>query len=95
MTDNRFILWALLCTSPTFRKWWIISILLYAIFGGPLAIWIGGVVDQYGSHGAAILIALAVLCGYLWVVVGIVMWLAAIVIAWMYRKDYAAQTEQL
>ena len=95
MTNNRFILWVLLCTSPTFRKWWSISIVLYAILGGPLVFWIGSVVDQNGSHGAAIMIALAVLCGYLWVVVGIAMWLAAVVIAWMYKTDYGiARTEQ-
>ena len=88
MTDNRFILWGLLCTSPTFRKWWIISLLLFAFAGGPSLIWLGAVVDQNGSHGAAIMIALAVLIGYLWAITGFVMWIVAAIIAWMYRKDY-------
>ena len=39
------------------------------------------------------LAALAVLCGYLWVVVGIAMWIAAVVIAWMYRREYDTSSD--
>jgi hypothetical protein len=88
MTNNRFILWALLCTSATFRKWWITSVLAYTFLGGPLMIWIGSVADLHGYKGEAILLGLAMICGYLWVVVGLAMWLVASIIAWMYRKDY-------
>jgi hypothetical protein len=70
------------------RNWWIMGILLYATLGGPFVFWFGSVVERQGSHGVAITIGLAAICGYLWVVVGIVMWLAAVVIAWMYRRDY-------
>ena len=62
--------------------------MLYAIVGGPSLLWLGAAVDQHGSHGAAIMIALAIFIGYLWAITGFVMWIVAAIIAWMYRKDY-------
>lgn len=83
MTENRIVLWTLLCASSTFRGRWIIGVLLYAVLGGPLVFWIGSVVEQHGAHGPAAMIGLAAIYGYLWMIEAIVMWLVAVAIAWM------------